>query len=238
MRRLTVMVLATLVLALSGACGSALASAELYQQSVDKMKQQKTFHLDGKIELAVTDESSQGFSLSMGMEGDAVMPDRFRGTMRVAILGQSVAQDVLVVGGRAWSRQSGEIWTEAASSNAIGTTGMFVDAKLLKSIQELELETIDGRRVRHLLVDFDLAALAQNDERVAQAVRELVAEGALDEHSATLKLDHWVDAESGFIRRQRVAMDTSIRGGSVAMTMVFDYSRIGQPVQPPIEAPR
>jgi predicted HAD superfamily phosphohydrolase YqeG len=115
---------------------------------------------------------------------------------------------------------------------------MFVDAKLVKSIQELAPETIDGRPVRHLLVDFDLAALAENDERVAEAVRELVAETALDEQAARLKLDHWVDVENGFIRRQRVAMDSAVRGGSLALSIVLDYTKIGQPIQPPIEAPR
>lgn len=237
MRRLHALVLAAVVLAPTSACGGALASAELYQQSVDKMRQQKTFHLDGQVELAVKGNASMSFSLSMGVQGDVMLPDRFRGAVSVAILGENIAQEILVFGGRTWSRQSGGTWTETATSSA-GTTGLFVDAKLVKSIQELAPEAIDGRSVRHLLVDFDLAALAQSDERASQTLRELASEFSVDEHAATLKLDHWVDAESGYIRRQRVAMDTAVQDGSVALTMVLDYTKIGQPIQPPIEAPR
>lgn len=237
MARLVSLLLVLLAIAASAACGSALGPSEVYARSVDTMRQQ-TFHLDGKIDFTIKDSSSMNMSMSLTMQGDAQAPDRFRGSMNMRILGQDASQEMIAVGGQTWTRQPGEAWRESGSKSVMTSTGIFLSASSVKRISELASETIDGRAMRHLVVDFDFKALSEGDPHLAQTFKDLASAGQFDESAAALKLDHWVDAKSGMLRRQRAAMDLDLQGASVAVAVTLDYSRIGEPITPPIAAPR
>jgi len=172
------------------------------------------------------------------VSGDVELPDKFRGSLGEGY-GDGLSQDFMVIGSRMWTRpvgsRTGE-WRENqnGAKTAIPYSRLvLIDPIYVKSTEELEQETIDGRRTRHLVMDLDYSALAASQDPLAVGITAL-----LSHQESSLKLQIWIDPETLLIQRQVFAIIRFPGASPAALAIQMDYKRYGSPIDPPITAPQ
>lgn len=213
-----------------------LTPADLYQQSNEKMRLQQTLHLQSTIWAGVSDPKGRP-DFFLRSTGDLELPDKFRGTLREGY-GGGLSQEFMVIGTRMWTRSAspsaGE-WRESrdGAKNVLQLSSLIlIDPTFVKSVEELDPETIDGRRTRHLVMDLDFSSIATSHDLFVVGITPLLSE------TSSLKLQAWVDPASLLIARQVFGITRIPNASAPALAIQMDYTRYGSPIDPPITVPQ
>ena len=237
--------------ALAIACGPAATLAEpspteLLQQASANLTNAKTAHIEGTGSFAIS--SGLSISFDFNLNGDAEMPDKSRLTTQMTLLGQSLSVDTITIGGRTFSKGlMGGDWAESAANDPQGAVldplGQ-ADLTAVTSVIEIDRPEIDGRKTRHLSYVIDQTKLLEKMKG-----SPIGTTPSLGVTGAAGRGEVWIRTDDSQIVRQIVRISFETDGGTGSpvasptgfgkFEISFDlkFSRIGEPVVPPITAP-
>jgi len=235
MKKLVLPVIVLVALALLViACGAAPTptpppAADILNAATAAMENLDSAHLDMTMAMTMT---AQGMTLNIPitMAGDMQNPDRFKGTLAMEMMGQSIKADMVVISPTTYISESttGEWQTTTAEEAGIpfdpsNLTG--VDSEDVEGLALVGEETVDGRTVYHLTGTVKAAPLG---------LQESLGAGG----DVSLKADYWIDKENNQILKSTVSGVIEITGdmaATVDLSMVILFTDYNKPVT--IEAP-
>ncbi len=223
--------LALLVLACGGpeATPTPPPAADILTAATAAMEKVDSAHIDMTMQMTMT---AQGMTLNIPitLKGDVQNPDRFKGTMSMDMMGQSVVADMVVISPTTYISESttGEWQTTTAEEAGIPFDPSNVAGIKPEDIEDLTFvgeEVVDGRAAYHLTGTVKSAPLG---------LQESLGVGG----DANLKADYWIDKENSYMLKSTVSGDIEITGDTAAtvnLSMVMIFSDFNVPVT--IEAP-
>jgi len=202
---------------------------EILKAATAAMEEVDSFHIDMTLAMTMT---AQGMTLNipMTLAGDVQNPDRFKGTLSMDMMGQSLVADMVVISPTTYISESttGEWQTTTAEEAGIpfdpsNLTG--VESEDVEGLALVGEETVDGRTVYHLTGTVKAAPLG---------LQESLGAGG----DVSLKADYWIDRENNQILKSTVSGVIEITGdmaATVDLSMVILFTDYNKPVT--IEAP-
>jgi hypothetical protein len=236
MKRLALPVIVLIALALFViACGGPAATptpppaADILNAATVAMDKVDSVHIDMTMQMTMT---AQGMTLNipMTLKGDMQNPDRFKGTLTMDMMGQSVKADMVVISPTTYISESttAEWQTTTAEEAGIPFDPSEISGVKPEDIEGLAFvgeETVGDRPAYHLTGKVKSAPLGLQESL-----------GAGDD--VNLKADYWIDKENSYILKWTVSGDLAITGdieATINLSMVMLFSNFGAPVT--IEAP-
>ena len=223
--------LALLVIACGGAAPTPtpLAPADILKAASTAMEDVDSVHIDMTMQMTMT---TQGMTLQipLTLAGDMQNPDRFKGTMTMEMMGQSVVADMIVISPTTYiSESTTGTWQTTTAEEA----GLPLDPNSISGVNPEDIEglalvgeeTVDGRLAYHLTGTVKAAPLG---------LQESLGAGG----DVNLKADYWVDKENSRMLKTTVSGDIAITGemeATINLSMVMLFSNFNAPVT--IEAP-
>jgi hypothetical protein len=223
--------LALLVLACGGPAPTPTPQppADILNAATAAMDKVDSVHIDMTLQMTMT---AQGMTLNipMTLAGDAQNPDRFKGTLTMEMMGQSIKADMIVISPTTYISESttGEWQTTTAEEAGFPLDPSSISGVNPEDIEGLAFvgeETVAGRAAYHLTGTVKTAPLG---------LQESLGAGG----DVNLKADYWIDKENSQILKSTVSGDFEITGDTAAtvnLSMVMLFSDYNKPVT--IEAP-
>jgi hypothetical protein len=236
MKKLVLPVIVLVALALIViACGATPTptpppAADILNAATAAMENLDSAHLDMTMAMTMT---AQGMTLNIPitMAGDMQNPDRFKGTMAMEAMGQSLNMDIVVISNTTYISES---TTGAWQATSAEDAGVPFDPKQL--IGGVKPEDIEGLTLvgEEMVGDRPAYHLTGKVTKAPLGLGESLGAGG----DVSLTADYWIDKETSYILKQTVSGDMTITGQleatvNLAMTMLF--SAFDVPVT--IEAP-
>jgi len=223
--------LALLVIACGGAAPTPTppAAADILKAASTAMDGVDSVHIDMTMQMTMT---TQGMTLQIPLTlvGDMKNPDRFKGTMKMEMMGQSVVADMIVISPTTYISES---TTGAWQTTTAEEAGLPVDPSSISGINPDDIEglalvgeeTVDGRPAYHLTGTVKTAPLG---------LQESLGAGG----DVNLKADYWIDKENSYMLKSTVGGDIAITGemeATINMSMLMVFSNYNEPVtiEPP-----
>jgi LppX_LprAFG lipoprotein len=236
MKKLALSVIVLVALALFViACGGAAptptppAPADIFKTASTAMKDVDSVHIDMTMQMTMT---TQGMTLQipLTLAGDVQNPGRFKGTMTMEMMGQSVRADMVVISPTTYISESttGSWQTTTAEEAGLPINPSSISGINPDDIEGLTMvgeETIGGRAAYHLTGTVKAAPLG---------LQESLGAGG----DVNLKADYWIDKENSYMLKSVVGGDIAMTGeieATINMSMVMLFSNYNAPVT--IEAP-
>jgi hypothetical protein len=202
---------------------------EILKGAATAMKEVDSVHIDMTMQMTMT---TQGMTLQIPLTlvGDMQNPDRFKGTMAMDMMGQSIRADMVVISPTTYISESttGEWQTTTATEAGLPVDPSSITGVNPEDVEGLALvgeETINGRPVYHLTGTVKAAPLG---------LQESLGAGG----DVNLKADYWIDKENSYMLKSTVSGDIAITGemeATINLSMVMLFTDYNKPVT--IEAP-
>ena len=204
-------------------------AVEILKAASVAMEEVDSVHIDMTMQMTMT---TQGMTLQIPMTlvGDMQNPDRFKGTLAMEMMNQSIRADMVVISPTTYISESttGEWQTTTAEEAGIPVNPSSISGVNPDDVEGLALvgeETIDGRPAYHLTGTVKAAPLGLQES--------LGASGDVN-----LKADYWIDKENSYMLKSTVSGDIAITGeveANVNLSMLMLFTNYNAPVT--IEAP-
>jgi hypothetical protein len=201
---------------------------EILKGAATAMEEVDSVHIDMTMQMTMT---TQGMTLQIPLTlvGDMQNPDRFKGTMAMDMMGQSVRADMVVISPTTYISESttGSWQTTTAEEAGLPINPSSISGINPDDIEGLTMvgeETIDGRAAYHLTGTVKAAPLGLQE--------------SLGAGNVNLKADYWIDKENSYMLKSVVGGDIAMTGeieATINMSMVMLFSNYNAPVT--IEAP-
>ena len=192
----------------------------LLDKSAEAMKVVRTLHYrsEAGFYAPVGDGSSLGSStpLSMTLDGDVALPDRYTMNTDAAVLGQFI-----VIGENTWNRSSDGRWSRRSTAEVgLGPVNPLAIANYMQYYQpgtpvRISSETKDGVTLHRIRFDVDTERMAQ--DAGAQSVQGLMEQ-------SRITADVWIRDGDNLLDSISLAVDMSNGAGVILHSLFSDYN--------------
>jgi hypothetical protein len=217
------------------ACGGSAATptppppADILKAANTAMEKVDSVHIDMTLQMTMT---AQGMTLNIPitLKGDMQNPDRFKGTMAMEAMGESLRADMVVISPTTYiSESTTGKWQAMTAEEA----SLPVDPKGLTAFKPEDIEglafvgeeKIGDRPAYHLTGKVTAAPLGLEESLGAGSEVNLTA-------------DYWIDKETSYMLKATINGDMVMTGdleANISMSMLMLFSDFNKPVT--IEAP-
>lgn len=227
------------VLVVGAACARELTARELVDRVAEKTNVAKSFHFEGSGSLAASSAVGQSLTLDLKVTGDAEPPDRWRGTLRVALSGRTIETDVVGIGADIWQRDpQSRAWSIDPEVSPPGTSvdplANLKDLALASEVNELERTNVDGKPARHLRLTLDPEKL--KSRRLAETPSAAELFERLSTYESEVEL--WIRVEDERLLRHLVKVTLATPQAKLTLSLDTSLSRFGEPLAEAIAPPR
>jgi len=212
-----------------------LVTAQDYLKAMeDALNAAGTYHFDlnGSVTLDLPAQDMK-LDIPMAFAGDVQTPDKMQGSLTMTMMGNTIATDMIVIGGQAWVKNptTGEWVASTPSAAPIGPQQFteLSDAELA-GMTVVGEETLDGQQVTHVSGNVD-EELDLGAELGGPLQMSLVS-------------DYWIAKETNLPVKATMQGSLPLSQESVEMTvgmsMTMGFSGFGEPVTiepPPTASP-
>lgn len=205
-------------------------------KAAQKLKEAKSLHFEGKGTMVFG--SSKDATITFEAAGDAELPDKIHQVVTIkdqtGLLG-NVTEEVIALGGKTWTRTVG-VTDWAYDENGGGGKDSLFDPREALGTLTTDIGTVvsqektnyNGQAATHYTLKTDLTKAANGDPAAAAFAAALV--GGFESTSEV-----WIADSDSSVLRQTMTATIGILDAKI--TMDLQYSKYGQKVSPPIQAP-
>lgn len=196
-------------------------AAQLLDLSATAMKKVSTLHYQSQASFYGVDSGSSGVSgstpVSVTLDGDVALPDRYTMNTDAAPLGQFV-----VIGESTWNRSNGSRqWVRRATDDVgLGPVNPLSVANYMEyykegTPQDISSETKDGVLVRRVRFDVDTGQMAANSKQ--SSVRSLLLR-------SRITADAWIRITDNLLDSISLAVDSTDGTGVILRSAFSNYN--------------